>query len=120
MASTTNLPLSRRDRLLGALIYTFAFPLMDLFFVSQVIPAFGYELSVGGAMLRMLVMSVALLAGSIMLALLVVKQIKRPVLLHVVKTTGWALLAALVSVALLNLIGHSMICLPGACRGLGF
>jgi hypothetical protein len=120
MASKTNLPLSRRDRLLGALIYTFAFPLMDLFFVGQVIPAFGYELSVGGAMLRMLVMSVALLAGSIMLALLVVKQIKRPVLLHVVKTTGWALLAALVSVALLNLIGHSMICLPGACRGIGF
>ncbi|KQV91355.1 hypothetical protein ASD15_04815 [Massilia sp. Root351] len=120
MPGAAKLPLSPRDRLLGALIYTFAFPLMDLFFVGQIVPAYGYELSVGGAMLRMLVMSLALLAGSIMLAVLVVKQVKRPMLLHAARTSAWALLAALLTVALLNLIGHGMICLPGACRGLGF
>lgn len=120
MPSTTHLPLSPRDRLLGVLIYTVAFPLMDLFFVSQIVPAFGYELSVGGAMLRMLILSVALLAGSILLAVLVVKQIKRPVLLQGMRTAARALLAALVSVVVLNLIGHDMLCLPGACRGIGF
>lgn len=120
MPGATNLSLSPRSRLLGALIYTVAFPLLDLFFVGQIVPAYGYELSMGGTMLRMLIMCVGLLAGSIMLAVLLVKQMKRPVPLQGLKTAAWALLAALLSVALLNLIGHDMICRPGACRGLGF
>jgi hypothetical protein len=120
MHSQTNNSLTRRDALLGALIYCAASPLLDLFFVSQILPAQGYELSVGGVMLRMLMMSVSLLLSSALLIVLLVKQSRRHVPLQGVKVAAWALLAALASVALLNVIGHDAICRPGACRGLGF
>lgn len=120
MQSKTHNTLTRRDGLLGALIYCAASPLMDLFFVSQILPAQGYELSVGGVMLRMLMMSVSLLASSILLVLLLVKQSRRHVPLQGAKVAAWSLAAALASVALFNVIGHEAICRPAACRGIGF
>jgi hypothetical protein len=120
MHSQTSLPLSPRDRLLGALIYCFAFPLLDVLFVWQILPAYGYELSIGGTMLRMLLMSVGLLAGSALLTVLLLKQTRRHLPLQGAKVAAWSLGAALLSVVLLNLIGHGMICRPGACRGIGF
>lgn len=120
MDSDTNLPLAPRERLLGALIYSVAFPLLDFLFVWQILPVYGYGLSLTGTMLRMVLMSIGLLSASILLVLLLVKQTRRHVHLRSARVAAWSLLAALVSVALLNFMGQEMICRPGACRGIGF